>query len=193
MAKKRYRYKFKKSKTYEFKKSINYDKGKVGFEFCVAVKDQSSAGDGYWFWDVDLSSSTASPLNVRQLLSASNEFQLYKKMYSYYKVNGILVESFPSSWNATGNKQLKTPVQIQTKFTTGVSYNDALILNPFEHCKQYLKSFSTEYVSFDDNSDIHNLGIINLIQQNSTLMQAQCPIFHVRISVYLSFKKNINV
>lgn len=193
MAKKRFSYKFKKSKTYEFKKSINYDKGKVGFEFCVAVKDQSSAGDGYWFWDVDLSSSTASPLNVRQLLSASNEFKLYEKMYSQYKVNGILVESFPSSWNATGNKQLKTPVQIQTKFTTQTAYNDALILNPFTYCKQYIKSYITKYKSFDDNSDADNLGIINLIQQNSTLMQAQCPIFHVRISIYLSFKKNINV
>ena len=166
MAKKRYSYKFKKSKTYEFRKSINYDKGKVGFEFCVAVKDNSSSGDGYYFWDVDMGSSTPSPLNVRQLLSASNEFQLYKKMYSYYKVNGILIESFPASWNATGNKQLKSPVQIQTKFTTGVSYNDALILNPFQSCKQYLKSYSNEYVSFDDNSDIHNLGIISLIQQN---------------------------
>ncbi len=55
------------------------------------------------------------------------------------------------------------------------------------------KFYNNEYISFDDISDHHNLGIISIIQQNSTLMQAQCPIFHIRISIYMSFKKNINV
>ena len=88
---------FKRSKKYEFNKSINYVKGKINFEFQVAVKNnsQGSAGEGYYFWDVDVSSTTASPLNVKQLLSASNEFSNYKNMYTYGKVNGILIESIP--------------------------------------------------------------------------------------------------
>lgn len=192
MAKKRYRYKFRKSKKYEFKKSINYEKGKIGFEFIVAVKDGSNQGQGYYFWDIDLTETTASPLNVRQLLSASNEFDVYKKMYSYYKVNGILIESFPSAFNSR-SLAYQPPVQIQPKFTTQVSYNDALILNPYQKCSKYVKSYQTEYISFDDNSDHHNLGLITLLFKNTSLMQTQCPIFHIRISLYISFKKNINV
>lgn len=193
MAKKRYRYKFRKSKKYEFKKSINYEKGKIGFEFIVAVKDGSNQGQGYYFWDVDLTETTASPLNVRQLLSASNEFDVYKKMYSYYKVNGILIESFPAAFNSRNSIAYQPPVQIQTKFTTQTSYNDALILNPYQKCSKYVKSYSNEYISFDDNSDHHNLGNISLIFKNTSLMQIACPIFHIRISLYISFKKNINV
>ena len=185
--KKRYSYRFRKSKKYEFKKSINYEKGKIGFEFVVAVKDTSSSqGSGYFFWDVDLTSTTASPLNVRQLISASNEFELYKKMYSYYKVNGILIESFPSAFNSR-SLSYQAPVQIQPKFTNEVSYNDALILNPYQKCSKYVKSYQTEYISFDDNSDHHNLGILSLLFKNSSATQIQCPVFHIRISIYIFF------
>lgn len=194
MAKKRYSYKFKKSKKYEFKKSLNYEKGKVNLEFVVAVKnnDQGSAGQGFKFFDIDMASTTESPLNVRQLLSASPEFAIYQKMYAYYRVNGILIESVPSACNAS-TINYKAPVQIQTKFVNTVTYNNALILNPFNYCKQYIKSYLTDYLSFGDNSDHNNLGIISLLVQPTTVTQGYAPIFHLRISIYLSFKKNINV
>ena len=185
---------FKRSKKYEFNKSINYVKGKINFEFQVAVKNnsQGSAGEGYFFWDVDVSSTTASPLNVKQLLSASNEFSNYKNMYTYGKVNGILIESIPSACNAS-TINYKGPVQIQTSFTSTTSYNNALILNPFQYCKQYIKSYQTDYFNLNNNSDAEPLGFISLLTQPTTLTQGYCPIWTIRISVYMSFKKNNNV
>ena len=185
---------FKRSKKYEFNKSINYVKGKINFEFQVAVKNnsQGSSGEGYYFWDVDVSSTTASPLNVKQLLSASNEFSNYKNMYTYGKVNGILIESIPSACNAS-TINYKGPVQIQTSFTSTTSYNNALILNPFQYCKQYIKSYQTDYFNLNNNSDAEPLGFISLLTQPTTLTQGYCPIWTIRISVYMSFKKNNNV
>lgn len=186
--------KFHTSKKYEFNKTINHEKGKVNIEFVVAVKnnEQGSSGLGYKFFDIDLQSTTDTPLNVRQLLSASPEFAIYQKMYAMYRVNGILIESIPSAVNAS-TINYKAPVQIQTKFTNSIAYNNSLILNPFEYCKQYVKSYLTEYLSFGDNSDHNNLGIISLLTQATTLTQGYCPIFHIRISIYMSFKKNINI
>ena len=196
MAKKKYSYKFRryKRKKYSTRSSINYVKGKIGFEFVVAVKNGSSGsqGEGYYFWDVDFQSTTASPLMVRQLLSASNEFNSYKDMYTYYKVNGILIESIPAACNSN-SINWKTPIQIQTSFTTRTTYNNALILNPYNYCKQYIKSFQSDFQNFDNNSDSESLGVIKLItQQGSTITQSYAPIFTVRISIYMTFKKNIN-
>lgn len=183
-----------KSKKYEFNKNINYVKGKINFEFQVAVKNnsQGSAGEGFYFWDVDVTSTTQSPLNVKQLLSASTEFSHYKNMFTYGKVNGILIESIPSACNAS-TINYKGPVQIQTSFTSTTSYNNALILNPFQYCKQYIKSYQTDYFNLNNNSDSEPLGFISLLTQPTTLTQGYCPIWTVRISVYMSFKKNNNV
>lgn len=195
MAKKKY-YKRRSKKTYEFKKSINYQKGKMNFEFCVAIKnnEQGSAGLGYTFWDVDMQNDQGrGPLSIRSLLVQSNEFDLYKKMYTYGKVNGILIESIPCAMNTT-TITYKAPVQIQTSFTNEISYNNALICNPFNYCKQYIKSYETDYF------DLHNLvnheidhGLISLLTAPTTVTQGYGPIYHLRISVYMSFKKNSNV
>lgn len=197
MAKKKYSYKFRKSKkTYEFKKSINYQKGKVNFEFVVGIKnnDQGTAGLGFTFWDVDIQNDQGrGPLSIRSLLVNSNEFDIYRKMYTYGKVNGILIESIPSAANSS-SITYKAPVQIQTSFTNEISYNNALILNPYNYCKQYIKSYETDYW------DLHNLtnheidhGLISLLAAPTTVTQGYGPLYTLRVSVYMSFKKNSNV
>ena len=182
--KKRYSYKFKKSKKYNMRSTINYVKGKINFEFQVAVKNnsQGSAGEGFYFWDVDVTSTYNSPLSVKQLLSASNEFNAYKAMYNYGKVNGILIESIPSACNAS-TINYKGPIQIQTTFSSQTSYNNALILNPFNYCKQYVKSFQTDFFNLTNNSDSEPLGFINLLTQPTTLTQGYCPIFTLILTV----------
>ena len=196
MAKKKYRYRFRKSKTYEFKKSINYQKGKINFEFVVAIKNNEGGtqGLGYTFWDVDMQNDQGrGPISIRSILVQSNEFDLYNKMFTYGKVTGILVESVPAACNST-SITFKSPVQIQTSFTNQLSYNNALILNPFNYCKQYIKSYETDWF------ELHNLvnhevdhGLISLLTAPTTLLQGYGPIFHLRLSVYMSFKKNSNV
>lgn len=197
MAKKRYRYKFRKYKrTYEFKKSVNYQKGKINFEFVVAIKNnsQGSAGLGYTFWDVDLQNDQGNgPLSIKTLLVQSNEFEIFKNMYTYGRVNGILVESVPSAMNAS-SITYKAPVQLQTSFTSTISYNNALICNPFNYCKQYVKSYETDYFELHNlNNSSSNHGLVSLLVQPTTVTQGYGPIFHVRITVYMSFKKNSNV
>lgn len=197
MGKKKYSYKFRRYKrSYEFRKSVNYQRGKINFEFVVAVKnnDQGSAGLGFTFWDIDMQNDQGrGPLSMRSLLVQSNEFDLYKKMYTYGKVTGILVESIPSAVNAS-TINYKAPVQLQTSFTNELSYNNALILNPFNFCKQYIKSYETDWF------ELHNLvnhevdhGLVSLLVQPTTLTQGYCPIFHIRLTVYMAFKKNSNV
>lgn len=185
---------FKRSKKYGMNNSINHVKGKIGFEFQVMVKNnsQGSAGQGFYFWDVDITQTYASPLNVKQLLSSSNEFNAYKAMYNYGKVNGILIESIPSACNAS-TINYKGPIQIQTSYTSQTSFNNALILNPFQYCKQYIKSFQSDYFNLTNNSDSESLGQISLLTQPTTITQGYAPIFTIRISIYMSFKKNINV
>lgn len=195
MAKRKY-YKRRSKKTYEFKKSINYQKGKINFEFCVAIKNNEGGtqGLGYTFWDVDMQNDQGrGPLSIRSLLVQSNEFDLYQKMFTYGKVNGILIESVPCAMNAT-TITYKAPVQIQTSFTNQISYNNALICNPFNYCKQFIKSYETDYF------ELHNLtnhevdhGLISLLTAPTTVTQGYGPIYHIRLSVYMSFKKNSNV
>ena len=184
---------FKKKVNYSLRNNLNYTKAKITIQLIVAVKNnsQGSQGTGYIFWNNNMEElDDPTKLTLTSYLANSPEFIAYKDMFDYCKLNGIKVESTPGPCNGNNTMNYKGMVQVQTTMLDRIDYNESLILNPFQHCSQYVKSFMKDYC-FTTNLKIP--GLIHLYQTSSTLSQSYCPVYLLKITCFFTFKKNSNL
>lgn len=184
---------FKRKPNYSLRSNLNYTKAKITIQLIVAMKnnDQGSQGVGFCFFNNNLQAlEDPQKITLTSYLEDVPEYQAYKDMFDYCKLNGIKVESQPGPNNGNNTINYKGMVQIQTTMLDRQDFNESLILNPFQHCSQYVKSYMKDYCY---TTNLKLPGLVHLFATPSTLSQSYCPSFQLKITCYFTFKKNSNL
>ena len=136
-------------------------------------------------------------LTFNQLLSSTTYLQTLQSMFSFYRINGILIETVPHAKNQAGNSTIsgQSPTFLgpraandnQMSFDELKSVNSAILLNPIQQQRKYTKfyGFYGDYLSTSSSPAV-TISIASL--ENNT--NAAGPKWDWKATFYLTYKKS---